>query len=153
MRTRRLLAALALPLALVAACGDEGATTADDPASGSSSSSPAASESAPESASAPASGDASASASPTSASASPTAPPLPACEQVWQAGAKLPGGYAGCLEGDQEVAADGRYCEFGKPLVTYADRFYAVPGGTIAEGTSPLRSDPGYRKVLRTCSG
>ena len=48
-------------------------------------------------------------------------------------GAKLPGGYQDCYDGDHRVKADGRYCEFGKPLITYENSFWAVPGGAITE--------------------
>ncbi len=42
---------------------------------------------------------------------------------MWVDGAKLPGGYQDCYDGDVRVKADGRYCEFGKPLITYDDSF------------------------------
>ncbi len=125
MRTRLLLAALALPLALATACGDDSSDTAADVAP----TTPAASTSA---------GDTARS---------------PQCTDIWQDGAKLPGGYDGCYESAKRVKPDGRYCEFGKPLVTYDQTFYAVPGGTIREAQQPFVDDPGYQDVLRKCSG
>jgi hypothetical protein len=126
-----LWAALALPLVLVAGCGGDHATdAATDPAP--TASSPSA---------------ASPSASPSSRPASPQ------CAEVWQAGETLPRGYDGCYEGERRVRANGRYCEFGKPLLTYDDRFYAVRGGRIAEAEKPFGQDAGYQGVLATCSG
>lgn len=136
MRTRGLLAALALPLLLVGACGGDGGVSAADPA-------PTTSSAAAEEGSAEEG----------SASASPDDVTGPQCSEVWVAGAQLPGGYRGCYDDTERVRAGGRYCEFGKPLLTYADRFYAVRGGRIAEAAKPFASDPGYQDVLAKCSG
>ncbi|WP_435743038.1 hypothetical protein [Nocardioides sp. SYSU DS0663] len=123
-RSATLLAPLALGAALLTGCGEDAGTTAADPAA--SASSPAASE--------------------------PSEPAGPACTDVWTEGATLPRGYDGCVDAGAWVAMDGRYCEFGKPLVTH-ERFYAVPGGRIAEAAGELVEDPAYQDVLRKCSG
>jgi hypothetical protein len=103
------------------------------------------------------SGGGSASESTTSAAPSPTeseaspVPDGPACGEVWQDGRTLPGGYKGCREGDAYVRAERRYCEFGKPLITYADHFYAVRAGRIHETSSSLERDRGYKSALASC--
>ena len=115
--------ALALPLALVTACGNN-SDTATDPA-------------------------------PTSAApSSPSSPdPSPQCDTLWVAGESLPGGYQGCYEGAKLVKANGRYCEFGKPLITYDERFYAVSHGRIIEAKQPFAKDARYQDTLAKCSG
>ena len=77
----------------------------------------------------------------------------PQCGDIWQAGETLPSAYKRCFEGDTAVKASSRYCEFGKPLITYDDRFYAVRDGRIAEATEPFADDDGYQDVLAKCSG
>ena len=126
---------LALGTLLAGCSGDDPDSTATDPAGETSS----------------------ATASPTeSATSEPTEseePKEPQCADVWVDGAKLPGGYQDCYEGDQRVKADGRYCEFGKPLITYDNSFWAVPGGIIHEVEGKLLDDAGYRDSLHKCSG
>lgn len=129
-----LLAPLVLTGALLAGCGDDGGTTATDPAAGSEAPAPTSSDS---------------SATP---SASP-APEGPDCASVWVTGETLPGGYRGCVEDGRLVKPDGRYCEFGKPLITFDDRWWSVPGGRIGEAEGPLRRDRAYRDALRSCGG
>lgn len=116
--------ALALPLALVTACGNDSTTATDK--------------------------------SPTKAPASSTSSrpdPSPQCDSVWKAGATLPGGYQGCYEGTKQVKASGRYCEFGKPLITYDERFYAVSHGRIIEAKQSFAKDARYQDTLAKCSG
>ena len=119
-----MLVALALPLALVTACGDDSNTATDT--------------------------------SPTTPGATSTSnrpDPSPQCDTVWVAGKSLQGGYQGCYEGTKLVKASGRYCEFGKPLFTYDERFYAVPRGRIIEATKPFAQDARYQDTLAKCSG
>ncbi|MGZ8745221.1 MAG: hypothetical protein ACXWXO_20080 [Nocardioides sp.] len=128
MRTRGFLAAIVLPLALGACGGDDSTDTADDPAPTTSAAS--------------------------SPSESPSdRPKSPQCVDLWIAGAQLPRVYDGCFEDTERVKPGGRYCEFGKPLVTYDDRFYAVRGGRIAEASKPFAQDADYQDVLAKCSG
>lgn len=92
-----------------------------------------------------------------SESATPSEKPAkskkPLCDDVWVDGAKLPGGYQDCYDADgKRIKADGRYCEFGKPLVTYQSNFWAVPGGPIFEVETDLLDDKQYRKSLELCS-
>lgn len=125
---------MALPLLLLAACGENDG----DDATGSGESS-------------------SAEATPSSGSPSPSedasdAPPdAPECSEVWQADAKLPAPYVGCYEAEEFVAPTQQMCGFGKPLVTYGGSFYAVPGGRIHEVNGALDDDPGYTKDLAGC--
>lgn len=127
MNARGFLTALALPLVLVAGCGGDTADVAEDPI-------PTVSASSPDL------GDVSEALD-------------PQCVDVWQAGETLPRTYRGCYEDDAKVRANGRYCEFGKPLITYDGRFYAVRSGRIAEATEPFAEDAGYQDVLAKCSG
>ena len=66
---------------------------------------------------------------------------------------RLPGGYRGCLDGEEPVKADRFTCESGQWLVTYDDRFWAVVGGDIGEARAKLRNDRNYLADLRVCSG
>lgn len=120
------LAAMAMTAALVlmSSCGEDSSPTADDTASDSSG----------------------------SASGSPSDSGLPACSDVWVDGAKLPRGYHGCADGGDVVKANRFECSSGQWFVTYVDRYWAVIGGVISEGTSPLTSDPDYKRAIRSCS-
>lgn len=132
-----MLVALLFPLALLSACGDDSASsTATDPG-GSESTSASATETA----------SASESVTPTSE------PKEPQCDDVWQEGNKLPGGYDGCYDGDRRVKPDGRYCEIGKPLFTYKDNWYATPGGPINHTDGPLAKDADYQSAVKACGG
>jgi len=149
MRIPLLVAAACTGLVLIAGCGDDGSSAADDPQeSTSASASPSESDSPSEEPTDPP--------TPTdSPSGSPTADPadLPTCGGVWVAGQTLPARYAGCRQGDTAVPADSRECAFGKPLIIYGDRFYAVPGGPVNPTDGPVRQAPAYQEALRSCSG
>lgn len=138
MRTRLVIAALAIPVALLSACGDDGAD-ATDPGSSSSDS--------PSESATPTPTD-----EPTEEPTTDPSADWPACDSVWSDGARLPGGYQGCLDGEIAVKADGRECSFGRPLITYAKRFYAVPTGVIHETPGPLAKDAGYRSAMASCT-
>jgi hypothetical protein len=144
MRTRLVIAALAIPVALLSACGGD-AGDADDPgASTGSNDTPSQSPiDAPSETPLPTD-------EPT-ATKDPSAD-WPACATVWRDGSRLPRGYQGCREGGTGVKADSRGCSFGRPLVTYADRFYAVPTGVIHETSGPLAKDRGYRSAMASCT-
>lgn len=143
MRTRRLIAALAIPMALLSACGSDDSSSATDPETSSSASDTPSESGGDTPTEAPTD-------EPTEAE-DPTAD-WPACDSVWSDGADLPSGYRGCTEGLDAVKAQSRSCSFGRPLVTYADRFYAVPTGTIHETDGPLKRDRGYRSALASCT-
>jgi hypothetical protein len=98
---------------------------------------------------------ASGSATPTStpSSTAPSTPDWPECDEVWVDGQKLPGVYRGCLRDGQPVKAQKQFCEFGKPLVTFANKFWAVPDGPVHEVATTLAKDPGWHKALRQCGG
>ena len=89
----------------------------------------------------------------TATSSSGPASDLPACDEVWVDGQKLPGGYEGCFDGSTEVAPDRRECSFGKPLVTYADEYYAVPGKVVNHVPEGLDSSDAYQSALAACTG
>jgi hypothetical protein len=80
-------------------------------------------------------------------------PDWPACAEVWVEGAKLPGDYRGCLEDETAVKAANQYCEFGKKLVTHADRFWGVRGGKVNDASGPLKDSSDYRDDLASCKG
>ncbi|WP_148572699.1 hypothetical protein [Nocardioides caldifontis] len=80
--------------------------------------------------------------SPTGAAAS--------CEEVW-GGEKLPDPYEGCTEDGTVVAAVTQECSSGQVIVTYDDRYYAVPGGPVNDVGS-LAESKQYHKALRQCT-
>ena len=129
-----------LPVALLSACGGDSGSSAADPADTASvSDSPSDTLS-----DTPSSSEA-------TADPSSEAPDWPACDSIWVEGQKIPGGYKGCLDGSDQVAADNLSCSSGQRIVRYADRFYGVAGGKIYETTGPLDKDKGYLKMVRTC--
>lgn len=76
----------------------------------------------------------------------------PACDSVWQEGATLPRSYRGCVDGSGTlVPRDALGCSSGQRMVSHADRYYAVLGGTIHEATTPLAEDREYRAAVRSC--
>ena len=156
MRTRRLLVALALPLALtgLAACGDDGdsATEPSGASAGESAGDPASSDSPESESSDDGADDASESPSTEPSETADPAADWPECGATWADEQKLPRGYRGCREGDQAVKAEARPCSFGRPLVTYDDRFWAVPSGVIHEASGSLEKDPAYRSDLKSCT-
>jgi hypothetical protein len=130
---------------LLGACGDDDAA---DPAAADSSNSPSASVETSEP------GEPAPSASPIEPSE--TAEPLPdwpACDDVWVKDKRLPGAYKGCLEGDFAIKALQEYCEFGKKLIIYNDRFWAVRGGKVNDANGPLKDSKDYRDDLASCQG
>lgn len=76
----------------------------------------------------------------------------PACGEAWVAGADLPKPYDGCVAGDTAVPAVTLNCSMGAVLVTYDDRFWAVPGHVISEADGPLEKDPEYRQARGACT-
>ncbi len=87
------------------------------------------------------------------ASDTPSSADPNACTSIWVAGSLLPEGYTGCTDNGAQVAAKKRNCSFGKPLVTYGDAFYAVPGGKINQVSGTLGDDEGYQASLAACTG
>ena len=75
---------------------------------------------------------------------------LPECGEVWQAGVRLPTGYKGCAEDGEPVKPDRIRCSFGLVIVTYDDRFYAVPGDQINESES-LENDRDFTRTVNSC--
>lgn len=147
LRPVGLATAVILALASVTACGTDGDAVVSDAGDEPTASAVPTSDSATptESTSTP---DESASATPSEKLKKPQ------CDSVWVDGAKLPGGYQACFDAEgKRVKADGRYCEFGKPLVTYQSQFWAVPGGPIFEVDGALLDDDHYRDSLKKCSG
>lgn len=131
------MAALALPLVLVTACGDDTGPTATEPTSTT------------DATQTPTDGT---STSPSNEVSTPADDTSPKCDDVWIEGERLPGGYQGCYEGAKLVKADGRYCEFGKPLFTYDLTYYAVRKGIIAKAEKSFAQDPGYQDALAKCT-
>jgi hypothetical protein len=134
------LAGAALPLVLLSGCGGDSSSTVTDPAG----SDPTMSTS----------DTATSSQSSMTESASPTAKPKsPQCGDIWVEGKKLPWSYDGCYDADRRVKPDGRYCEIGKPLITYRNNWYATPGGPVNHTKVPLNQDPDYQQAVRACGG
>ena len=79
-------------------------------------------------------------------------PDWPACHTVWVAGKQLAMRYEGCLEGRKAVKAERYGCSFGKPIVAYDDRFYAVPGGPVNQRPS-LKRDKQFQHTIAVCQG
>ena len=131
MRPRtRVLAAVGMAAAILLfpACGEDSSTTADDTASSA--------------------GESSSSSESTSPSSD-----APACEDVWQDGAKLPKPYRGCLDGDTVDKGHGLLCESGQHLYSYDDRYYAVAGGVITDTGGPLAKSEKYIADAHRCRG
>ncbi len=137
---------VAAALLVLAGCGDDDpSATASDP---SASDEPSTSEPASET---PSSDEPTEPSEP--AESSEPAVPLPPCSEIWvDDGRKLPAPYRGCSENGTDVPAAARECSFGKPLVTYGGRFYAVPRGPINRTERPLAKDPDYRSALASCT-
>jgi hypothetical protein len=144
----RLVAASLASVLLLGGCGDD---TASDPS---------ASDGSGGSDTPSASVETSEPAEPTP-SASPIEPPesaeplpdWPACDDVWVKDKTLPGTYKGCLQGEFAIKALQEYCEFGKKLVIYNDRFWAVRGGKINDADGPLKDSQDYLDDLASCQG
>ncbi|WP_203336834.1 hypothetical protein [Nocardioides limicola] len=77
----------------------------------------------------------------------------PDCAALWVDGGTLPEEYDGCVADGVLVEADGFPCEFGIPLFTYADRYYAVAGGRINETDGPLANSEQYLNAFDSCAG
>ena len=76
---------------------------------------------------------------------------LPACAELWTDGGTLPGDYRGCTDEDGDVSAPVTLvCADGDVLVTHDNRFFAAPGGEIAEATI---NSPEYEQAFTACSG
>jgi hypothetical protein len=84
-------------------------------------------------------------------SGEPVPPGTPVCTDVWIGDAELPRTYKGCDEDGSYVKADGLGCSSGQRIIRYADRFYAVPGGTIHEADGSLDQDSEYQAAVRRC--
>ncbi len=133
MRLRRSAAVLLLPLLLVlASCGEDEASTADDPTP------------TEETSSTP---------SPSPTEESSAAPTKPQCDEIWVAGETFPERYKGCLDGERLVQAESTYCEFGMRLYYYANSFYAVPNGPVNETDGPLAKNKAFRTAIDKCGG
>ena len=124
--------ALAVAILLLAAgCGDDDSDTADDPG-----------------------GDAPSSEAPSSTEGTTGEPEtdLPACAEVWVAGATLPRSYRGCEQDGVEIKADKHQCSYGAAIVEFDDRFYAVTGKPINELPSLTDSEQ-FHQALSACQG
>lgn len=140
VRAFGLIAAGALCAALTAGCGSDDGDGAD-----------VASES-PSATATESSGSATPEPSPSAEEPGPPPASWPACAETWVAGADLPSPYKGCADGDTAVPADPLRCSMGALLVTYDDRFWAVPGHVISEAEGALNRDPDYRQARATCT-
>jgi len=126
LRTTMLLAATAALAATgLAGCGEEDAAPAAEPTAAASTS--------------------------TSPSASTKAAPEPEdCQDVW-GGRKLPRSYPGCLRNGELVKAAKLFCSSGQVIVTFDDRYYAVPGGPVND-VGTLKKSKQFQQASRSCS-
>lgn len=138
MRTRRFLAALALPLALVSACGEDAAPTAADPA--------------PTSASASATPSDAMEPSKSAVAGTPAPAGMQPCVAIWKAGSQLPRVYKGCAQEGELVAPDTLSCSSGQAIVRYDGHFFGVAGGTIYRADN-LNRDDRYLEMVGSCRG
>jgi len=137
MRTRRFLVALALPMALVSACGGDSASTAADPAP----------TTAPASTS-EVSGDP----SPSEAAGTPAPAGMRSCTSVWRVGNQLPPSYKGCAQDGVLLVADNLSCSSGQRIVRYDEQYFGVAGGTIFRADK-LNRDRRYLDMVASCRG
>lgn len=81
----------------------------------------------------------------------------PDCKDVWRRDARLPRGYKGCNEttsgATEYVPRFVLECSSGQRLVTYADHYWAVLGGTIHRTESRLVKDAEYGDAIARCRG
>lgn len=121
------LAATAIAVAaMTTACGADESAEADDSTTASASASTESSTTADESSAA------SEDAATPDDSETAGKEPLPACSDVWQVGETLPENYVGCEDGDRLYPTVPTECPGGvKHFLSYKDRAYAIPGGTI----------------------
>jgi hypothetical protein len=117
--------AAVLAAGVLAGCGSDSSTVAQDPTS----SGPTASTS-------------------KTPDASPTGP---ACTTVWKKGETLPQSYHGCVAGAGWVKAETYQCSDGHRLVTYAHAFYASPGRTISRAATTLAKDDDFQQTMAVC--
>jgi hypothetical protein len=137
-RRLRVLSSALVCVAALSACGDDEGSSAADPASTSGASATPTETPTP---------------TPTPTEPTPSAsvvPSGPACDEIWVADATLPGDYRGCVASGAWVKADKKPCSFGKPIVTFDDRFYAVPGKVVND-VGNLRTSERYQRALAAC--
>jgi hypothetical protein len=127
--------ALALPMALVSACGGDSTSTAADPAP----------TTAPTS---EASGDP----SPSEAAGTPAPAGTRSCVSVWRVGNQLPRFYKGCAQDGALLVADNLPCSSGQTLVRYDEQYFGVAGGTIYRADK-LNRDRRYLDMVASCRG
>jgi hypothetical protein len=76
----------------------------------------------------------------------------PACADVWEAGAKLPRTYSGCVEAGDYVKRDVLECSSGQRIVRFDEAYWAALGGTIKQAaTTPLKKDADYVDFVVNC--
>lgn len=138
------VAAIAVPLALAAACGSSGGT---DTAAGTGQSTSPTSPSATSPTNAPSS----------PGSASPSGRPAPAgwasCAEIWKDGAKLPAHYKGCAAAGSATPAQQVACESGQFIVLYGEHYWGVRGGVIKHSDRKLANSRAYSSDIATCRG
>src|SRR5215203_3896110 len=73
-----------------------------------------------------------------------------ACAEVW-GGETLPDPYEGCTDDGTLVSPERMECSSGQVIVTYGERYYAVPGGPVNDVGS-LSDSKQYRQAMRQCT-
>ena len=139
LRMLTVTAALVVPLTLAAGCGSSSDSATDSAGGGT--------PSATVSPSSPSTG------SSTSPSTSPAPTDWAGCQQVWKDRGRLPAPYPGCAQAGIAVPAHRIGCSSGQTIITYADHYFAVPGGRITHTKPMLRNSSVYAAAIATCRG
>jgi hypothetical protein len=121
-----LAAAALLAASVLAGCGSDSSTVAQDPTTSGAS-------------------------QPTTGTSTPSGPTGPICGTVWKKGGKLPRSYRGCVADAGWVKAEVYQCSDGHRLVTYAHAFYASPGRTISRAATTLARDHDFKQTMAVC--
>lgn len=125
-------ALLLVALSALAGCGGDSADTAADPATDQ---------------------ETSASDSPSGEETADVPAGTPDCSEVWADGNRIARAYRGCVDDSGGfVPREAVGCSSGQRMVTYADRFYGVLGGTVREAAEPLDDDRDFQAAMRRCS-
>lgn len=75
----------------------------------------------------------------------------PHCATVWKKGATLPHTYRGCVDDTGWVKAEVYQCSDGHRLVTFSHTYFASPGRTISRAATTLAKDHDFQQTMAVC--